>query len=276
MSVPMTETPPTNPQADRAITPSALEGIGDAINASTELLADVSDTGERRRFRSFRTTEIMEITGLSRDKVMRWRNKNMENLASYKASTQPDAPSIPQHPLDLAEIHALMRDYKVLPSRPEGARALRMGVFSFKGGVTKSTTTLNLASYYAIHGWRVLIVDGDPQGSLSTVFGYHPETIDPDRTLLPALTLATDDADQAPLKPCSTHVHGLDILPATLDMIGADFEIAAAFTARTKASPRFYECVSRGLATVEDKYDIIFIDSAPSFSFLDDCVDVGG
>ena len=173
------------------------------------------------------------------------------------------------HPLTLAEVHRMMQDFGVRPSRPEGRRAIRLGVYSYKGGVGKSTVALHLATYLALHGYRVLAIDGDAQGSLSSLLGHDPTNVDEDLTLAPVFRAVRDQSslDGVTLTPQPTHIDGLEIVPACLGMIGADMAIANAFVNRTPVSGRFYDCVGRAISTVEDRYDFILIDGAPAFSF---------
>lgn len=252
----------------RPLTTEGMAAISEAINRASSAIAEAAGTGANRVFRVFRTSEIMEITGLTDRQIRDWRRRNKTSIAAYQES-EHNASGLPQLPLTLGEMHRLMDDFGVRPKRPEGARAIRMGCFNFKGGSTKSSTCLNLSAYFARNGWRVLVIDADPQGSLSTMFGFTPEDTDPRHTLLPTLNSVSSQElfDNITLEPLHTHVDGLDIVPATLDMIGADFDITAAFMNKISAAQEFYRCVDRAIQSVEDRYDLVFIDGAPAFSF---------
>ena len=63
-----------------------------------------------------------------------------------------------------------------LPGRREGDRLQVIAVANYKGGSSKTTTAIHLAQRLALRGYRVLAIDIDPQGSLTTMFGYTPET----------------------------------------------------------------------------------------------------
>ena len=63
-----------------------------------------------------------------------------------------------------------------LPGRREGDRVQVIAVANYKGGSSKTTTSIHLAQRLALRGYRVLAIDIDPQGSLTTMFGYTPET----------------------------------------------------------------------------------------------------
>ncbi|MGH8159314.1 MAG: AAA family ATPase [Rhodanobacter sp.] len=252
-----------------AVTPKVLDEIADAINLKSEAIAEAAKTGRDRTFRNFRTSEIIEITGLTDRQIRDWRRINKATLTSFREAAGGEMAGLPHLPLTLGEMHRMMGDLDVLPRRPAGSRALRLGCLNFKGGSTKSSTCLNLAVYFAIQGWRVLCIDADPQGSLSSMFNFRPEDVESEYTLLPALkSVASQELfDRATLLPQRTHIHGLDLVPANLELIGADFDITAAFQSRAPSAQNFYECVGNAISSVEDEYDLVFIDGAPAFSF---------
>ncbi len=253
-----------------SVNASGMDRIATQISERNEALREVTGTGVDRVFRSFRTAEVKEVTGLSDHQIREWRKANREELAAYRAASESGKPDSLMHmPLTLEEIHHLMEHYGVRPRRPDGHRALRIGCMNFKGGSSKTSTTLHLGEYFAIQGWRTLIIDADPQGSLSGMYGFNPEDTDDELTLLPALQSVSNVDAAAPvqLRPIKTHIHGLDIIPSNLEMIGADFEISAAFMNRVPAATEFYECVNRAITTIQDDYDLIFVDGAPAFSF---------
>lgn len=250
------------------MTASAMSDIADAINRMSAAYAEVAGTAENRSFRNFRTSDLVEITGLNDRQVREWRRANKHTLESYDSAAETKG-ALPQLPLTLAEMHRMMQELGVAPRRPKGSRAIRLGCFNFKGGSTKTSTCFNLAGFFALYGWRTLVIDADPQGSLSTMFGFSPEDVNPEHTLLPALNSVSsqDLFNQITLSPLKTHIDGLDLVPANLEMIGADFDITAAFMERLPAARDFYACVDRAIRTVEHNYDIVLIDGAPAFSF---------
>lgn len=266
--VPMAPNSPHAAALALPMTASALSDIADAINRMSAAYAEVAGTAENRSFRNFRTSDLLEITGLNDRQVREWRRANKHTLESYDPAAETKG-TLPQLPLTLAEMHRMMQELGVAPRRPKGSRAIRLGCFNFKGGSTKTSTCFNLAGFFALYGWRTLVIDADPQGSLSTMFGFSPEDVDPQHTLLPALNSVSsqDLFNQITLSPLKTHIDGLDIVPANLEMIGADFDITAAFMERLPAARDFYACVDRAIRTVEHNYDIVLIDGAPAFSF---------
>jgi chromosome partitioning protein len=146
----------------------------------------------------------------------------------------------------------------VWPSPAEGPRLI--AVANQKGGVGKTTSTVNLAAALAMHGLRVLVVDLDPQGNASTALGVPhpvgtPSTYD---VVLGASSLA-DVTVPVPA------VDGLFCAPATIDLAGAEVELA-------DVEEREY-CLRRALeplvsGNVGRRYDYVFIDCPPSLGQL--------
>jgi chromosome partitioning protein len=123
-----------------------------------------------------------------------------------------------------------------------------------KGGVGKTTTVINLGTYLALGGLRVLIVDVDPQGNATSGLGVDRSSLE--GTLYEALTgLLPVSAVIIP-----TGVDGLSLVPSSISMAGADIELAA--------SDRRERRLGGLLTTVADNYDYILLDCPPSLGLL--------
>ncbi len=133
-----------------------------------------------------------------------------------------------------------------------------VAVANQKGGVGKTTTTLNLAASLAVAGRRVLLIDVDPQGNLTSGVGLKGKTA-PGGTVYDALTQAEplDDAREFILQ---TRTERLDLIPADRNLTGAEIEMVPL--------DRREERLRVLLASVRDTYDYVFIDSPPSLGLL--------
>ncbi|MGO9357368.1 MAG: AAA family ATPase, partial [Xanthobacteraceae bacterium] len=88
----------------------------------------------------------------------------------------------------LAEIHTLQEHLKELPRQKYGIeRAMTISVANFKGGVAKTFTAVTLSQYLAMRGYRTLVIDTDPQASLTSCFGLDPSQVEDTQTILPYL-----------------------------------------------------------------------------------------
>ena len=123
-----------------------------------------------------------------------------------------------------------------------------------KGGVAKTTTTVNLAAYLTAAARRTLVVDMDPQGNATTSLGVDPRSL--------SLSIYDVLIDQAPIQKAITLTErvGLDLVPATTDLAGAEVEMA-----RMMARERLLE---RALHPLLDDYDYILVDEPPSLGLL--------
>lgn len=123
-----------------------------------------------------------------------------------------------------------------------------------KGGVGKTTTCVNLASYVAAMGRKVLIVDMDPQGNASSGIGV--EKTSTTKTIYNVID--GDALVHEVILP--TYIENLDIIPATVDLAGAEIELVQ-MSSREKI-------VKNILGRVKPNYDFIFIDCPPSLGLL--------
>ncbi|MGI5842194.1 MAG: ParA family protein [Christensenellales bacterium] len=123
-----------------------------------------------------------------------------------------------------------------------------------KGGVGKTTTCVNLASYVAAMGRKVLIVDMDPQGNASSGIGV--EKTSSTKTIYNVID--GDALVHEVILP--TYIENLDIIPATVDLAGAEIELVQ-MSSREKI-------VKNILGRVKPNYDFIFIDCPPSLGLL--------
>jgi chromosome partitioning protein len=148
-----------------------------------------------------------------------------------------------------------------LPDFPEPAPLTEHGparvlaMCNQKGGVGKTTSTINLGAALAEAGRRVLLVDLDPQGALSVGLGVNPLQLD--RTVYDLLMEQAVSVDDVMLK---TGVVGMDLLPSNIDLSAAEVQLVNEVARE--------QTLARVLAPVLDDYDIVLIDCQPSLGLL--------
>lgn len=125
-----------------------------------------------------------------------------------------------------------------------------IAIFNQAGGVAKSTLTFNLGYSLSQLQQKVLLVDIDPQASLTTFMGLEPSELDQ--------TLYHSILHDAPLPIHS--IHGLDLVPANIDLSGAELELVTADLRDLR--------LKDALEPVEGKYDYILLDCPPSLGIL--------
>jgi chromosome partitioning protein len=120
-----------------------------------------------------------------------------------------------------------------------------------KGGVAKTTTTLNLGVAFAEKGHKVLLVDLDPQGNLTMSQGFNPDSIE--RSMFDVLV------HKLPISEIVEHAE-VDIAVASIDLAGAELALSS-MIGRERA-------LEKALAPVREEYDYILIDTPPSLGLL--------
>jgi len=141
------------------------------------------------------------------------------------------------------------------PPLPGKKHGLVIAMCNQKGGVGKTTTTINLGAALAETGRKVLLVDFDPQGSASVGLGVNPHTLE--RTIYNLLLSRTIDAGDI-IVP--TGVENMDILPANIDLSAAELQLVSEVARE--------QTLKRVLDRLRGDYDMILIDCAPSLGLL--------
>jgi chromosome partitioning protein len=132
--------------------------------------------------------------------------------------------------------------------------ARRIVVANQKGGVGKTTTSVNLAASLAVMEKRVLLVDFDPQGNASSGLGFYPGD---SRENIYSVLFEPKNIHKA---ICQTDIPYLDILPGTQDLVGAEIELV------DKLGREYY--LRDLVETVDAEYDYMLIDCPPSLGLL--------
>jgi chromosome partitioning protein len=131
-----------------------------------------------------------------------------------------------------------------------------IALFNQAGGVAKTTVTQNLGYHLSLRQHRVLVIDIDPQASLTSFMGLEPADLD--QTIYTALVPQDDQSED--LLPIHQGVHGMDLIPANILLANAEQELIFAELRELR--------LQQVLAPVQQNYDYILIDCPPSLGIL--------
>ncbi|MCH9675571.1 MAG: AAA family ATPase [Gammaproteobacteria bacterium] len=163
----------------------------------------------------------------------------------------------------LEQINTARAHFGTLPYRnPETDEPVICAVQNFKGGVGKSTIAVHLAQYLGLRGYRVLVVDCDPQASTTSLFGLNPDyDLDEDSTLRPFMRGEMSSLSYA-LR--DSYFPQLKLLPSNLSNFDLEYELAA----RLPENPNLLDRLRVGLSTVTDQFDVVVIDPPPALGLI--------
>lgn len=129
-----------------------------------------------------------------------------------------------------------------------------IAVCNQKGGVGKTTTTVNLAVYLTTNLAASLVVDSDPQGNATSSFGLEKN---PTRHSIYEILVGELPAEAV---VCQTEIDWLELIPSNVNLIGAEVELVGELARETK--------LKQALAHIKNSYDYIFVDCPPSLGLL--------
>ena len=199
--------------------------------------------------------EVAEVVAAAVDPVERLRSALRDEASSPASGRKNDDP-----PIGAAAAAAVrVLNHGGLDNFPLPAVRRILAVANQKGGVGKTTSTVNLAAALALHGATVLVVDLDPQGNASTGLGidHHVGVAGVYDVLIDGMPLA-DAVQPSPTIP------RLFCVPATIDLAGAEIELVSVVARET----RLKRAIDAYLAGPGVDIDYVFIDCPPSLGLL--------
>lgn len=252
------------PEVDRTVT---LPDIAVYAKKLDELMANLRESilapRPRKNTPVFTSTQVAEMCAIDRSRL---------NYLATKGGAHPPGElqgNGRSRQFSLAEARKWVQlESKIPPSpllsgKPGNAAVLLTA--NFKGGSTKTTTTMCLAQGLSLRGRKVLLIDMDPQASLTELCGFYAEKeISGDDTILPFIYEPEDVELSSAVQ--STYWDGVDLIPAHPMLFDAEFHIPNMVS--KQRSYRFWALLAKGLEPLRSQYDYIILDSAPSLSYL--------
>ena len=169
-----------------------------------------------------------------------------EEAAVATLEPKVDEPGVDEPPIELAEPATEPLIF------PQGKI---IAVVNQKGGVGKTTTTLNLGAALAELGAKVLLVDFDPQGALSVGLGLNPNDLE-----ATVYNLLLDSSFQFQEVTASTKLEGLDLIPSNIDLSAAEIMLVSEVARE--------QLLKRALEPARSTYNYLLIDCPPSLGLL--------
>lgn len=248
--------------------------IDETIWTDSQLLSQQLQALQERLFppeankvlRKFTSSETAKLIGIT-DSYIRQLAKQSEGLISEKTQNG-------RRSFKLEDVHALRRflgksKSTYLPNRTDDQHLQVIAVTNFKGGSGKTTTSIHLAQFLAMRGYKVLAIDLDPQASLSAMLGCQPEfDVEENQSLYGAIRY---DDQRRPIQDVirSTYFPGLDLIPANLELQEFEHDTPMHLSSHDR-DPRdlFFMRIAATLQQIDDQYDIVIIDCPPQLGYL--------
>jgi len=234
------------------------------IERTDEALKQIRDAGispshTKELERRFNATELGPMVGRSSTYATRALAKIVEEggCPPFKDETR--------FKYEMSHVKALRDAFDTNPYRDEEIdEPVVMAVQNFKGGVGKTTVSLNVAQYLALKGYRVLFMDLDSQASATEIFGYLPDVdLDDADTLIPFFDGEEDTLDYCIRK---TYWPGLDLVPTNLSTFSMEWGLAKELLSDPTPEDREYWTtrLKYAIDSAATNYDVVIIDSPPS------------
>lgn len=251
-----------------------IDKIVESFDIVMKTLFDLGVAPDSKKIFShyFTLSEVAELVGRSRPTL----NKLIEELGIeqdiHPLKGGEGAIKRRNRPLGLRldQVNLIRDRLGIRPIRKMGDKVPRIAIQNFKGGTAKSTNTVHFAQYLALKGYRVLILDGDPQATVTGACGFIPDReFNQDNTMWSVIMGEKRTRDVV----VKTYFPGIDLIPSCLGAYETEFSLLfgianaeAANDVERKLS--YYWEIHELLKEVEDDYDIVILDSPPALSIM--------
>ena len=222
----------------------------------------------RKTLRRFAAREVADQLDISQS--------HLRNLVRTEGFPEGKTSGNGRRSFSIEEIHEARRwlhkttgSSKYAPRRDPVGEKLQVVTFvNFKGGSAKTTSATHFAQYMALNGYRVLLIDLDPQASATALFGFAPET-DVDEDVTFAGWLRRDEQDRNALGKAvvqKTYWPNLDLLPSSISLQHAEYDLMGRLLQDKRF--QFYAQLQAFIDQVGDDYDLVVCDCRPDVGMM--------
>jgi chromosome partitioning protein len=247
------------------------------MNAIVGQIGDLAEAGEkmveRLRRKAFLPESRKELNvrfGIAEAASLLGCSTNRIRMAEEDGRLPP-APPTENGRRPGYSVDELLNMRQVMGASPERAPLdipAIIAVQNFKGGVGKSTVTTHLAHYFAVQGYRVLVVDCDSQATTTTLFGFNPHfNIQREETLYPYLSIDPTQVDLL-YAVKNTPWPNVDLIPSNLELFDVEYELAAAGSDGGSVLAARFRKLKQGLMDLARNYDIVLLDPPPALGTI--------
>jgi chromosome partitioning protein len=218
---------------------------------------------KRKRLRLFTVHEIAALLGVERTALL--ESCGQSDQGRFQPRTLLSFVDVEAARIALSKSAASPR-FRPQRSAERDEPVAIVAFANFKGGSGKTTSAVHFAQYLALTGYRVLIVDLDSQGSATALFG-----IDPGQEVSPANSFAGwvgGGKDRSSTNPQRTYWPSIDLLAGGPVLQQAEFALAERANSQDDALSPHWSELAQYLATVQDRYDVVVLDTRPDVNML--------
>jgi chromosome partitioning protein len=260
----------SSPLADAPLPTAAADSFEHDFALMEEELAKhfhrIFPPDARKTMRSFQPTEVAQLLGV--------HDAYLRQLVA-EGKVVPDLAPSGRRTYTVEHMHQIRQllgkgrgGKKYLPHRSAGEKLQVITVMNFKGGSGKTTSAAHLSQYLGLRGYRVLVIDLDPQASLSAIYGFGPsqKPVLHNETLYGAIRYDNERRSMAEVVQY-TFLPDVHIVPGNLELM--EFEHTTPLALRERdAQAKFFARIGTVLGDVQDNYDVVVIDCPPQLGFL--------